>query len=295
MPSITYPGGAPSIDQTTGALTVSALLKAPTYLAKRVMPDTRQFLSQLLFRPATTASGAVVYNVDRAEDAYPARGDSQVVEPGAEFPMIDFTGGADRVAVAEKIGAGYIVTDEARDRNELDVMVRGNQLVRNTLIRQDAARALAAFNRDVPTVNATNPWTTAKAMRRDVLSAVAQIKNTRLGYAPNTVLINPQTEADLLLLDELQNLAPREDKNLNPLYSQTLANYLGMQWVANEFVPQGQAIVLQPGVTGKDVEEKPFRLSVVREGTRERDVVIASRRSVPVVDAPLSAVVIQGV
>ena len=60
MPSITYPGGAPSIDQSTGALTVSALLKAPTYLAKRVMPDTRQFLSQLLFRPATTASGAVV-------------------------------------------------------------------------------------------------------------------------------------------------------------------------------------------------------------------------------------------
>ena len=46
---------------------------------------------------------------------------------------------------------------------------------------------------------------------------------------------------------------------------------------------------------GVNVVEKPLTINVVREGTRERDVVIASRRSVPVVDEPSSVVVIKGV
>lgn len=293
--TLTYPGGAPAINQQTGALTVSALLKAPTFLAKRIVPDNRMFLSNLLFRRGTTSSGAVVYNAARVDDQYPGRGDAQIVEPGAEFPMIDFSDGADKVAVAEKLGAGYIVTDEARDRNNTDVIVKGNAKVRNAIIRQDAARALAAFNGTAPTVNAVAAWSTAKAMRTDVLKALAQIKATRLGYTPDAVLINPETESTLLLLDELTNLRPREDTAENPLYSPQLGGLLGLNWIVNEYVPAGQAIVLQTKVTGVDVEEKPFTLSVVREGTRERDVVIGSRRSVPVVDEPLSAVVIKGV
>lgn len=292
---LTYPGGAPAINQQSGALTVSALLKAPTFLAKRIVPDNRMFLSNLLFRRGNTSSGAVVYNAARVDDQYPGRGDAQIVEPGGEFPMIDFSDGADKVAVAQKLGAGYIVTDEARDRNNTDVIVKGNAKVRNAIIRQDAARALAAFDGAAPTVNAVADWSTAKAMRTDVLKALAQIKATRLGYTPDAVLINPDTESTLLLLDELANLRPREDTAENPLYSPQLGGLLGMNWIVNEYVPEGQAIVLQTKVTGVDVEEKPFTLSVVREGTRERDVVIGSRRSVPVVDEPLSAVVIKGV
>lgn len=292
---MTYPGGAPAINQQSGALTVSALLKAPTFLAKRIVPDNRMFLSNLLFRRGNTSSGAVVYNAARVDEQYPSRGDAQIVEPGGEFPMIDFSDGADKVAVAQKLGAGYIVTDEARDRNNTDVIVKGNAKVRNAIIRQDAARALAAFDGAAPTVNAVADWSTAKAMRTDVLKALAQIKATRLGYTPDAVLINPDTESTLLLLDELTNLRPRENTAENPLYSPQLGGLLGMNWIVNEYVPEGQAIVLQTKVTGVDVEEKPFTLSVVREGTRERDVVIGSRRSVPVVDEPLSAVVIKGV
>lgn len=293
--SITYPGGAPSINSQTGALTVSALLKQPTYLAKRIVPDQRLFLSDLLFRPGTTESGAVVYNVARAEDRYPSRGDSQYVEPGAEFPMIDLAEGPDVVAVALKTGAGYIVTDEARDRNRLDVIAKGNAKVRNTIMRQDAARCMAAFDAAAPTVNSTAKWSTAKAMRTDVTKAVAQIRAAQLGYTPDTVLVNPATVSDLLLLDELVNLSPREDPNRNPLFSNELANYLGLNWAVNDFVPAGTAIVLESRTAGVNVVEKPLTINVVREGTRERDVVIASRRSVPVVDEPSSVVVIKGV
>ena len=134
-----------------------------------------------------------------------------------------------------------------------------------------------------------------KAMRTDVTKAVAQIRAAQLGYTPDTVLVNPATVSDLLLLDELVNLSPREDPNRNPLFSNELANYLGLNWAVNDFVPAGTAIVLESRTAGVNVVEKPLTINVVREGTRERDVVIASRRSVPVVDEPSSVVVIKGV
>lgn len=291
--TITYPGGAPTVNGTR--LTVDNVLKRPDFLQKRIVPDNRVFLSDLLFRKASTTSGAVVYNVATQDPAYPTRGDAEVVEPGAEFPMIDWSDGQDMVATATKLGAGYIVTDEARDRNNMDVIAKGNAKVRNAVIRQDAYRSLAAFRAAVPVVSSTATWDTAKAMRTDVVKAISQIRRTQLGYSANTVLINPDTQSNLLLLDELQNLAPREDPNRNPLYSAQLADYLGVNWVVNDFVPAGEAIVLQAGMTGAVVEEKPFAIEVVREGTRQRTVVIGSRRSVPVVDEPQSAVIIKGV
>jgi len=291
--TITYPGGAPVASGRL--LTVDSLLKNPTFLAKRIVPDNRVFLSELLFRQGTTDSGAVVYNVARTEDAYPTKGDVQYVEPGAEFPMIDFSEGENRVATAQKTGGGYIVTDEARERNNTDVIAKGNLRVRNALLRQDAARCLTAFRGAVQQTSSTATWTTAKAMRTDVREAVAQIRRTQLGYNPDTVLISPETETDLLLLDELQNLAPRENVNLNPLYSRGLSGWLGMNWVVNEYLPADEAIILQTGMTGVNITEKPFTLSVVRQGTRERDVVIGSRRGMPIIDEPQSALIIKGV
>lgn len=290
--TITYPGGAPSVQGTR--LTVDGVLKQPKFLAKRIVPDSRIFLSELLFRQDTTDSGAVLYNVARTDDQYPARGDVQYVEPGAEFPMIDFSEGENRVATARKVGGGYIVTDEAVDRNQMNVVAKGNLKVQNALKRQDAARCLTAFRGAVDTVNATATWDTAKAMRTDVLEAVAQIQRTQLGYTPDTVLINPQAVTDLLLLDELQNLSPRENTSLNPLFNRQLNGYLGMNWVPNEYMPVDEAIVLQTKMTGVNVTEKPFSLEVVREGTRQRTVVIGSRRGMPIIDEPLSALIIKG-
>lgn len=290
---LTYPASPPSTSGTK--LTVDALLKAPKVLGKRIVGSSDPFLSSLLFRADTTDSGAVVYGQASLEDLYPARGDVQQIEPGGEFPLVDTAEGENLVAVASKFGAGYIVTDEARDRNQLSVITKGNNKVRNALLRQDANRLFAAFNTAVPTVNAVGLWTTAKAMRTDILRGTAQIDGYKLGYNPQTVLIHPDTATDLMLLDELQNYSPRENAALNPLYRRDLAGYLGMNWITNPFMDRTKAIILETGMTGVNVTEKPYNVTVVREGTRERDVVIASKRSMPIIDEPLSALVITGV
>lgn len=291
--TITYPAGAPTTSGTR--LTVDRLLKAPTVLAKRIVTDTTPFLSELLFRQGTTDSGAVIYAESEVENRYPSRGDVTEVQPGSAFPMVDLLEGADKVALSTTFGAGYIVTDQAKARNALNVIAKGNMKVRNALLRQDAARCLTLFEDKVPNVASVGAWTTSKIWKTDLLKAKAQIAALKLGYNPNTVLISPKTETDLLLLDDLQNWAPKENPNLNPLYNPSLSGLLGFNWIVNEFVDDDQAIILETGVTGANIVEKPFSVEVIREGTLKRDVVIADKWSVPIIDEPGSALVITGI
>ena len=291
--TLTYPAGAPSSTGTT--LTVDRLLKSPTVLAKRIVTSTTPFLSDLLFRPGTTDSGAVLYSESAIEDRYPSRGDVTEVEPGSAFPMVDLAETGDKVALSTTFGAGYIVTDQAKSRNALDVIAKGNMKVRNALLRQDAARCLTLFDSKAPTVASVGAWTTSKIWKTDLLKGVAQIEGLRLGYKADTVIINPATATNLLLLDDLQNWAPREDSSRNPLYNPSLSGLLGLNWIVNEFADPSKAILLQTKVTGANIVEKPFGVEVIREGTLKRDVVIADKWSVPIIDEPGSALVITGI
>lgn len=290
---LTFPAGAPSVDGTR--LTVDSLLKAPTVLQKRIITPSQNFLSDELFRPGTTDSGAVIFSKAKKQDIYPSRGEIQQIEPGARYPMVDIEEGGDEVALATKFGAGYIVTDEAKRRNNLNVIAKGNLKLRNAMLRQDAYRCLAAFNEAVPTINASAPWSTARAMREDILRNTAAIRSLGLGYSPDTVIISPNTATELLLLEELDALLPRENASLNPLYNPTLSGLLQMKWLVNEFAADDEAIILQTKMTGANIVEVPFNVEVEREGTRKRDVVLADKWSVPIIDEPESALVIKGV
>lgn len=293
MSDLLYPAGPPSTTKTT--ITVSRALKDPTRLAQRIVPETVAFLSDSLFRQGTTDSGAVIYNEASVEGQYPSRGDVQEITPGAVYPMVDIDEGGDKVALSTKHGAGYKVTEEAEKRNNTNVIQKGNLKVRNALIRQDAARCLAAFDSKVPTVNALDPWTVPKAAKSTLLRGHAQVVGLKLGYNPRTVLISPNTATDLMLLDEIQNYAPRENTALNPLYNPSIAGLWGFNWVVNEFVDDGDAILLEEKVTGVNITENPFRVQVVPVPLEGIKYVIADKWGVPIIDEPGSALVIKGV
>ncbi|ALY09662.1 major capsid protein [Arthrobacter phage JKerns] len=292
---LTYPSEAHAVDPNKPQLTVNALLKAPTVLQKRIITPSQNFLSDELFRPGTTESGVVIFNRAKQSDIYPSRGDVEQIEPGAEFPYVDVDEEGAEMALSTKFGAGYVVTDEARSRNQLSVITKGNLKVRNALLRQDAYRCLAAFRGAVPTVNATDVWTTPRAWREDILRNVAGVQRLGLGYSPNTAIISPNTATELLLLPELDSLLPRENKALNPVYNPTLSGLLNINWVVNEFASDFEVILLETKMTGTNVVEKPYGVEVVREGTRKRDHVLADKWSVPVIDEPESALIITGI
>lgn len=291
--TLAYPAGAPT---TTGTrLSVDRLLKAPTVLAKRIVTDDTKFMSDLLFRPGTTDSGTVIYSESAIEDRYPTRGDFTEIAPGSAYPMVDIAETGDKVALSTKFGAGYEVTEEAKRRNSLNVIAKGNLKLRNALLRQDAARCLAAFDAKVPTVNSVGAWSTTKVWRTDLLQGLNTIQGLRLGYKADTVMISPNTETTLLLLDDLQNWAPRENKALNPLYNPSLSGLLGLNWLVNEFVDDDQAILLQTGVTGANIVESPYTVQVIPDQLLGKTYVIADKWGMPIIDEPGSALVINGI
>lgn len=291
--TLAYPAGAPT---TTGTrLSVDRLLKAPTVLAKRIVTDDTKFLSDLLFRPGTTESGTVIYSESAIEDRYPARGDFEEVAPGAAYPMVDIAETGDKVALSTKHGAGYEVTVEAEKRNQLNVITKGNLKLRNALLRQDAARCLSAFDAKVPTVNSVGDWSVSKVWKTDLLQGINSIKGLKLGYSPKTVLISPNTETTLLLLDDLQNWSPKENANLNPLYNPSLSGLLGLNWIVNEFVDDDQAILLETGITGANIVESPYAVQVIPDPLLGKKYVIADKWGMPIIDEPGAALVINGI
>lgn len=286
---------APTVDGTR--VSWDTLSKQPKAIARVIAPTPEIFLSTLLFRQDTTDSGSVIFNRARANGAYPTKGDVREIQPGADFPTVNLGEETQDVAVVTKIGAAFEVKDESEDRKAYDEANRGLYLVRNALTRQDAYRCYQAFlDAGVPVQSATASWADATAANplRDLLTARAAIKNAKLGYRATTVIVNPTTALELLLNEKVQKQIQVGNESSNPWLSPGLGNLLGMNWVENEFLDEDEAIVLQQNLTGVNVVEKDTFVERHRQ-TGQKSLYEVSRRSVPIITDPLSAVRIQGV
>lgn len=292
MSALTYPAQAPKVNGTL--VTVDKMLKSSKVIQGLIVDKGLHFLSDTVFGAGTTGdSGAVIFSQTTQGTQYAARGDSEVVEPGSEYPMLDMGEDDNQVAVAEKFGAGYIVTDEAKDRNDTNIITRGNTRLRNVVLRQDARRCVAALRKEVGTKE-VDPWTTFKAVRASIERAKAQVTSLELGYAIDTILIHPDTYVDVSLMDELLTYRPRENKADNPLYSDSLEGLFGLHWVIDPLVERKEVMLTSGKMVGQNAVEKEFAAKVVREESRDRSIVLAAKRAVPVVTDPLAALILTG-
>lgn len=290
-----YTPQAPSSEGTL--ITTDQLLKDPKRLARVIAPNEEIFLSTFLFTRDTTESGAVVFNRAKKNGAYPDRGDVQEIAPMADFPLIDVAEGEQDTAVATKHGFGFRVSKESEKRKK-DSEVNKNILVgRNALVRQDANRLYKAFiDAGVPEQNAVGAWNSGTTdPRRDIRTAQAAIKNEKLGYNPVTVLINPTAALELELSDYFTSAMPRENAALNPFLSPGLGNFMRVEWVENEFVPEDEVLVLQKFVTGTNVIEWETEVDDPIQEAGQKKLYQVSRSSVPIVTDPLSVRRIRGV
>lgn len=287
--------GAPAVNGTRVAL--DTITKQPKVVSRVIIPSPEVFLSTYLFRQDTTESGTVIFNRARANGAYPTKGDVREIAPGADFPTIQLGEETPDVEVATKHGLAFEVTDESVQRKSYDEINRGLLLARNALRRQDAYRCYQAFlDADVPTRNAVARWDDPAAANplRDLLTSLADIRNTKLGYTATTVLINPTAALELLLNEKVQKQVQVGNEQANPWLSPNLGRLLGLNWVENEFLPEGEAILLQTNISGVNFTERDTEVEPIRQ-TGQKTLVQVSRRSVPIITDPLSAVRIQGV
>lgn len=290
-----YPFGAPQVNGNQ--ITVDLMLKEPTrinhYLSDLLL---KKFFADRIFNNGGGVSGgALVYTPLTKNDLFATSG-VQKVAPGAEFPTVSFDRPEPKVAVVEKWGGKFDVTDEARDRNDLSMIQSEGVKLANTIQKQIHTEAIGQLEASIASTGADVQitgvsWADAAAATMTTISnaampaadfAAAQLKaeTFELGAEFNLWIVNPQ-----------------EMLNFQTAYGDKWRAALsawGVDMISSNIVPAGSAYVVAERQVGEMRFEKGLSTETYRAPEREATWVQSSVRPVFAVTQPYSVLKVTG-
>lgn len=257
---VTYPGGGPQV-------TVEALLRQPRLIARQLsdLVNQRFIVADRIFARGTAeqvAGGAALFQ--RAESIFPTRNDVEEVGIRSEFPRTTWTEAIFTAAV-RKYGLEVPIADETVRRNALDVVARAQRKLANAMVRFVDTVAMALLldttSSGANTMAASGDWSTAATdIIADIATARAMIINENQGFMPDTMIINPAQELDLLIDDGLRQILPREGGA--PQAAAITGNpvpILGLrQILTTPSMTAGKVAILESNVVGTIADEAPL-------------------------------------
>jgi hypothetical protein len=253
MPT-TYPGGGPRV-------TVEALLRQPRLIA-RALTDlaTKRFVADRIFARGSAEQvqgGAVLYQ--QSESIYTDR-DPEEVGVRSRYPRAGWTE-AILAAAVKKYGLEVPISDEAKRRNQLDVVQRAQRKLVNSVVKFVDGLAMSLFLNDanVLTFAGSGDWSTAATdIIFDVARAVNLIGLQDEGYEADTLIVNSAQELDLLVDKDVRDALPREGGIQNSVITGRAVPMLGLrQIVATNQLAAGTAIVTESQMVGTIADEQP--------------------------------------
>ncbi len=294
-------------------ITIDFLLNNPTVIASRVASLANQrLISNYIFRAVGgVQGGALIYNRIDSNQVYLTR-DVQTIAEAAEIPLVDAAEPAPLIVTMSKFGGSFEISDEARRRNNQDVVTQMETKFTNNMVRRQDTAALASFASDpiisaaVTGAGADSTGGTKAAVAAwsdrtngdpitDISNAAVIINNRELGYEADTVLLNPVDQVKLLQRPDIRTALPRESAPGNPILNGQMGAFLGLSWVVSNRVPAGTAYVLQRGVIGGIAEEVPLTMETERVKKRQVEVVYGTRTTGTFIDNPLAVVRLTGI
>ncbi len=197
-----------------GARTMSKYLLEPTRLTRTLRTLAQQMggftADRILRGRVTSQSGMVEY--ETAESIYPI-GDAEVIEPGAEYPLVGVGDGTSVLEAVSKNGLRTEVTLEAVMRRADEPIVRARRKLANGVVLRFDTQFMGRLNSAKPQMNsvAGASWTGAgTTILRQLETAKASILDRREGYNPTAVLLDRQKYAVLVSDEKVQNSLDRE-------------------------------------------------------------------------------------
>lgn len=301
MPSIqdAYPLGTPTV--ANDSITIRLMLDQPTRI-NRYLSDlslTNLFAADVFSTGGGVTGGALIFDQLTLNDiALDANRSVQNVEPGAEFPIVTHTQGAPTVALVEKFGGKFFITDEARDRNDqISFQRKANKLL-NDIVKGLNTRALAALDSAITAYTATQtitgvPWGTAttttagsKTAAIDPMFDFAKVQLAadvaELGYDIDTWIVHPNQANVLRVLYGAGNV------------NQVLADNGIGNLIVSARVAAGTAYAVASGQVGELRFEKGISTETWREQVTQRTWVQSDVRPVMAVTDPMAAFKVTG-
>jgi hypothetical protein len=252
----TYPGGGPRI-------TVDTAMKFPNIIARALVDLTYQrFVADRILAkgtPEQVAGGAAIFQ--RAEGIFPDRVAEQVM-PRSEWPRSGWTVPDLFAAAVKKLGLEVPISDEARRRNQLDVLARAQRKLANAVIKFVDGLAMTMITTDaaINTYTASNTWTGGSAnILGDLAAGRNLVNNADLGYAVDTLVINPAQETAMITDATIRGILPRESTPRNAAITGQPVPLVGLrQILVTNQMPAGKAILLESGTAGSIADEAPL-------------------------------------
>ena len=246
-------------------LTVNQLLEDPLRVPELLRTFFRdQFIADKILRPAGKATGGAVQYWE-AGPVLPSTtgGGVEVVAPMSEIPVVNPVVGDPKSAQILKRGLGLRISRELADRNNVGIVLRGMQQIRNAMIVSVDGALMTAINAAVTqTVAVATPWdaATGTTIRRDLTAARAipeGLRDTGYDYQPDTLLINRRTRDDLMLSSEFQAPFIGAVAGQNPILAGQLPDSVwGYRFLVSSQVPFDVAYLLQSQVVGGIADER---------------------------------------
>lgn len=287
------------------AVTVNALVENPRIIAERIVRvlDNQFAMDRVLRNEGRATGGAVMFRTSTglfADDV------SEIVEEFGEIPVVPQSVGDLQSAPVRKRALAVLISREMRERNAMGRVDNQIQRLRNTLVRDIDGQFVTALRSAVSqSVAATNAWSSASAtIRKNINAARRLIKVNQAagtgsysGYEPDTLLISPVTEENLLNSAEFVALIFGSN---NPSNISSLADapngVLGLKPVVTVGMPDNEAIVVESKTVGGYADEFPLEVTELYEWrpnqTWRSD---ASRSTVGFIDQPGAAAKITGI
>jgi hypothetical protein len=292
MPTFEYPLALPTVSGQT--VSVDAMLQQPTRIT-RYLSDLAlrgYWADQVFSSGGSVSGGAVVYNQLVTNELFVAPGrDVMNVEPGAEFPIVTFDRPVPLVKPVEKFGGKFFITDEARDRNDPQMLQQGTQRLANTINRRIHDNAVAELDAQITALGGSAQTMTANNWGNVVTGGSSQTNATGWPAADFAKVQLLADQKELGVVFDTWILNPADANDFNIVYgenaNQVLANH-GIRFITSNRIPLGNAYVIESGQVGQMLLEKPLSTETWREQGTQRTWVQSDVRPIFVITNPYS-------
>ena len=282
-----------------------AFIKSPTLMARRLSEilNAQEFIGLSLLTGRYTMEGGVIAvpknEVIRADRS------AETVAPGAEYKLTPLSKEQYDLYMASKRGLATEVTDEEVGRSKMRPIEDAAQFLKNELLFDANALALAAItSKVVNTIAASAVWNTGtpgKVIIKDVLRAQAQAKMLKLGLNIDTVVLPADDYA--VVMPEIFDFLQRG--------SGTMPDLLNVAWLSTSDANFTNPLLLDRqrlgGIGREDIPSPEYRqvpdlnginigieLATIREPRADKTRLQARFPHVPVIVNPSAGLFITG-
>lgn len=309
--AVTYPPAAPTVQGDS--ITIHKTLQSPATVAKRLqqLTDRRYIADFILPERLAVAGGALTYE---SGEPIGTRENPRAVAPGAEYPLVNVSGGTPSLAKTTKWGQDVLVTDEAIKRLRVTPVNRALVQLANQNVMHIDSVSMSAVTSAVQTAGSTHAaaafWAnaTAEQILLDVLTTVAKMRQLELGIDPTAVVLDDLLFATVQAKFIGAGYLPREGPD-NPVISGAFPRVQGLTWVSTPHGVANAPMVVDReqlgGMADEDLGSPGYaratadgqagvEVKSIREDAEDRYRLRARRVTVPVVLEPLAGRLITG-